>query len=409
MSRGLQFTVSLGVLSAAVGGGILLLRSQTQEVTVYSSLPLQGPTGAQSADMVRGIRLALEESHDKAGKFKVNYVSLNDATDGAKGWAPKAVVENALRAADDSSTVVYIGEYDSGASAISIPILNRAKIPQISPSNTAVGLTTNDQPGAQDGEPDKYYVNNNLRSYVRLVPRDKLQGAALANVMRDDRKCTRVAIIYDADLYGSALAQIIRQRVNDQKPKMKRVLDEPFDAQLDGYDETLADRVANQKANCVVFSGTTSAAAGLFKHLVEKLPQAHLYGSSGVAHHDITDALAPTYAPKVRLTFPALGSEGVGAAGRRFYRRFRQEYTANPDPYAIYAYEAMLLAIDAIKRAGTTDREDIIKALHETKDRRSAIGRYSIDENGDTTLTGYGLFGIGTNGVPFFKHRVKTD
>jgi branched-chain amino acid transport system substrate-binding protein len=300
---------------------------------------------------------------------------------------------------------VYIGEYDSGASAISIPILNRAKIPQISPSNTAVGLTTNDEPGAQDGEPDKYYLNP-VRNYVRLVPRDKLQGAALANVMRHDR-CKRVAIIYDADLYGSALAQIIRQRVMDP-PEMNRVLDEPFDAQLDGYDEILADRVANQKADCVVFSGTTSAAAGLFRHLVQKLPHAHLYGSSGVAHHDITGALAPGYAPKVELTFPALGSEGVGAAGRRFYRRFRQEYSANPDPYAVYAYEAMLLAIDAIKRAGTTNREDIIKALHETKDRRSAIGTYTIDENGDTTLTGYGLFGIGTNGVPFFKRKVQT-
>ena len=36
----------------------------------------------------------------------------------------------------------YIGEFNSGASQVSIPILNRAGIPQISPSNTYNGLTT---------------------------------------------------------------------------------------------------------------------------------------------------------------------------------------------------------------------------------------------------------------------------
>jgi len=64
-------------------------------------------------------------------------------------------VRNARRAAADSSAIGYIGEFNSGASAISMPILSEAGIPQISPSNTYVGLTRSGS-GAAPGEPDKY-------------------------------------------------------------------------------------------------------------------------------------------------------------------------------------------------------------------------------------------------------------
>ena len=66
----------------------------------------------------------------------------------------------------------------------------------------------------------------------------------------------------------------------------------------------------------------------------------------------------------------------------------------NPDPYAIYGYEAARLALDAIERSGTGNKEDIVKALFETKDRESVLGTYSIDENGDTTLSDYGVYRV---------------
>ena len=44
---------------------------------------------------------------------------------------------NARKAAQDDTTAVYIGEFNSGATAVSMPILNEAGVPQISPANTA--------------------------------------------------------------------------------------------------------------------------------------------------------------------------------------------------------------------------------------------------------------------------------
>ena len=55
---------------------------------------------------------------------------------------PEATQANAQKVAGDDSAVAYIGEFNSGASAVSIPILNEVPIAQISPANTAVGLTS---------------------------------------------------------------------------------------------------------------------------------------------------------------------------------------------------------------------------------------------------------------------------
>jgi branched-chain amino acid transport system substrate-binding protein len=61
----------------------------------------------------------------------------------------------------------------------------------------------------------------------------------------------------------------------------------------------------------------------------------------------------------------------------------------------------MRLALDAIQRSGTGNKEDIVKALFDTKDRESVLGTYSIDENGDTTLTDYGVYSVDKGELKF--------
>ena len=114
------------------GGG-----GEAKTVTVYSSLPLQGASRPQTTALVNGIKLALEQAGNKAGDFTVKYQSLDDSTAQAGSWTPEATQANASKAAQDDATAVYIGEFNSGASAISIPILNEAGVPQISPGEHA--------------------------------------------------------------------------------------------------------------------------------------------------------------------------------------------------------------------------------------------------------------------------------
>ena len=63
----------------------------------------------------------------------------------------------------------------------------------------------------------------------------------------------------------------------------------------------------------------------------------------------------------------------------------------------------MRLALDAIERSKTGKKEDVLKAIFETKDRSSVLGTYSIDENGDTSLTDYGVYSIKDGELKFDK------
>jgi branched-chain amino acid transport system substrate-binding protein len=368
--------------------------SGTKTLTVYSSLPLQGAQRPQTTDLVKGVKLALEQAGGKAGDFAVQYESLDDSTAQAGAWTPEATQSNARKAAQDDSTALYIGEFNSGASAVSIPILNEAGVPQISPANTAVGLTS-DEPGASPGEPEKYYPSQ-TRTYTRIVPKDTIQGAALATLMKQDG-CTKVFMTNDKEVYGAGLAKNIQLAANANQ--LEIVANEAIDKNAPNY-RSLASKAKGDGADCFVFSGiTANNAVQLYKDFSAAIPDAKLYGPDGVAEAGFADpkegGIPDDVAAKVKLTVATLSPDEYPPEGQEFFDAFRDKYDEpNPNPYAIYGYEAMRLALDAIQRSGTGSKEDIIKALFDTKDRQSVLGAYSIDENGDTTLTDYGVYTV---------------
>ena len=198
--------------SAGGGGSSSGGSSSGKTVDIYSSLPLQGASSAQTQPMVNGIKLALSEAGNKAGQWTVKYTSLDDSTAAAAKWDPGQTAANARKAASDSKAVYYIGEFNSGASEVSIPILNEAGLPQVSPANTYVGLTT-DEPGSVKGEPQKYYPTGN-RTYLRIVPRDSIQAASDLMAMKQ-AGCTKVAVANDKEAYGTGLAALIELEKGD--------------------------------------------------------------------------------------------------------------------------------------------------------------------------------------------------
>jgi branched-chain amino acid transport system substrate-binding protein len=167
---------------------------------------MQGSSSAQTIPLVNGIKLALSQAKGMAGKFKVKYTELDDSTAAAGKWDPTQTAADARQAATDSKAVYYIGEFNSGASEVSIPILNQGGVPQVSPANTYVGLTTS-LPGSAPGEPQKYYPTG-TRTYLRIVPIDSIQAASDLMAMKQ-AGCTKVAVANDKEAYGAGLATLL--------------------------------------------------------------------------------------------------------------------------------------------------------------------------------------------------------
>ena len=291
---------------------------------------------------------------------------------------------------------------NSGATALSLPLLNEAGLLQISPGNTAVGITS-DAPGAAAGEPDKYYPTGK-RTYARLLPKDTVQGAALVAVMKEEG-CASAYILNDKEVYGAGLAENVELAAQEQGLDITG--NDGIDKLAANY-RSVATKIANTGADCFVYTGiTANNAVQVFKDMAVALPDGKLFGPEGIAETGFFDASEggiPADVAERTLLTSGLRRRSSTPAGREFVKTYAAKYgDKTPDRYAIYGYESMKLILDTIAAAGDNgdDRAAVVDQVFATKDRDSVLGTYGIDENGDTTLTTYGVYRIQNNATKF--------
>ena len=171
-----RLLVLLGALAclAGCGSGEPSGRIPGTTLTIYYSGPAHGASSVGSRAALNGAAMALEAVRGRVGKYRVQLRPLDDSTPQSDGWDPNQTTNDARLAVQDPTAVGYLGDFNSGAAAISIPPLNRQSIPQVSPGASAVGLTSVG-PGASPGEPQKYYPGG-LRTFARPVPSDAVQA-----------------------------------------------------------------------------------------------------------------------------------------------------------------------------------------------------------------------------------------
>ena len=306
---------------------------------------MQGASSAQTIPLVNGIKLALAQANNKAGQWTVNYQVLDDSTAAAGKWDPGQTAANARKVASDPKAVFYIGEFNSGASEVSIPILNEAGIPQVSPANTYVGLTTN-LPGSAPGEPEKYYPTGK-RTYLRIVPIDSIQAAADLIAMKD-AGCTKVAVANDKEAYGAGLATLLGLEKGFYGVNI--VSNTGIDPTAPNF-RSYASTIAGEGADCFFFAGIVSnGAVQITKDVHSAIPTAKIFGGDGVCTSSYTAAsqggVPAAIDPLIECT---VATQNLTAypGGQQFLAAYQAKYgTSSPDPYAIYGYEVMQLALE---------------------------------------------------------------
>jgi branched-chain amino acid transport system substrate-binding protein len=368
---------------------------------------MQGSSSAQTIPLVNGIKLALSQAHDKAGKFTVKYIELDDSTAAAGKWDPAQTAADARQAATDSKAVYYIGEFNSGASEVSIPILNKGGIPQVSPANTYVGLTTS-LPGSAAGEPAKYYPTG-TRTYLRIVPIDSIQAASDLMAMKQ-AGCTKVAVANDKEAYGSGLATLLELEKADYGVNI--VANVGIDPTAPNFRSTAAT-FASAGANCFFFAGiVANGAVQITKDVHAAIPTAKIFGGDGVCTGSYTAAsqggVPASIDPLIECT---VATQDLAAypGGKAFLAAYKAAYgVSSPDPYSIYGYAAMELGLQTIAKLGAdgNNKADVLKSLFALKSGSSVIGSFGFDANGDTTLKSYGVYKVGAGGAPVFFETV---
>ena len=175
---------------------------------------------------------------------------------------------------------------------------------------------------------------------------------------------------------------------------------------------SFASTVKGQGADCVYTGFNPTGEVELIKDITAAVPNAKIYGGDGVCSAAITNpakgGIPKSLGPQFHCTVATLDLTAY-PGGKDFLAAYKAKYgVANPDPYAIYGYEAMKLGLDTITSLGAkgNDKAAVLAALFAVKNRNSVLGTYGFDSNGDTTLKKYGLYKVGPTGDPTFDKTV---
>lgn len=370
----------VGACGGGTGGGGGGGAATAKTIKIMSSLPMTGASRTQTVEIVNSIQIAIAET--KIPNVTINFEALDDATAAKGSWDAAQEAENARKAINDKTVVAYIGTYNSGAAKVSIPLLNQAGLVMVSPANTYPGLT---KPGKGEAdEPGKYYPSGK-RNYARVVPADDLQGAVGA-VWAKDLGAKKVYIVHDTQLYGKGIADVFRAKAKDIG--LTEAGYEGAD-KADNY-RALANKIKDSGADWVYYGGIVdNNPAVLVKDLKAVAPNVKFMGPDGINCSEFLKQAGPA-GEGVYSTFGGVPPSKYTGKAADWLKSYDAKYSnKNPNPYAIYGYEAAKVVLAAIMKAGdkADDRATVLANVMGTKNYEGVLGKWSFDANGDTTLT----------------------
>ena len=393
----ISLLIATSMLLAACGGG----GGAAKTLKIVSSEPMTGSSLTQTQTIVNAEELRLAQANNVAcgGKYKLAFEPWDDASAAQGQWDPAVETENANKAAADPTIIAYLGTFNSGAAKLSIPILNQAgPLVMVSPANTYPGLT---KPGYAQGEPDVYYPAG-VRNYARVVTADDVQGKVDANFMFTQLGVKTIYILDDQQLYGKGVADVFEKTATSLGVKV--LGHEGIDTKAADYKALMTKISTSNNGNPPdgIFVGMVidSNATQLLKDKVSIMgdnTKVKFMGPDGVQTQAMIDGAGATVAEGMYASVAGLPFDKLNPAGQKFLTDYEAKYGKLTEPYAIYGYEVMnvtLAAIESVCASGgdPTSRKAVTAAVFATKDFNGALGTWSFDANGDTSLTDMSIY-----------------
>jgi branched-chain amino acid transport system substrate-binding protein len=347
------------VLSSAIcckknaEGGSTGSATDATEIVVGHYASMTGSTAHFGQDTDRGVRMAIEEANTAGGVLgkKLKLVTLDTRGDSAE--AANAV----NRLIDVEKVSAVLGEVASSLSLAGGRVAQRRKIPMISPTSTNPKVTE-------------------VGDYIfRVCFIDPFQGKVMATFARNNLKFDKVAILKDvkndysiglADAFQKAFTAAGGTIVVEQSYSQG---DTDFSAQVTAIRGTQAQAVFVPGYYSEV--GTIARTADRLGLKVPLLggdgwdsPDLFKIGGEAINGSYFSDHFAPDVAT---------------AKSQAFVANFSKKYGQAPTGLGALGYEAALVLIDSIKRAGKNDPSAIRDAIAATKDFEGVTGKITID------------------------------
>lgn len=321
--------------------------------------PLTGDNAAGGELEIEGIELAHEKYPEVLGK-KVELFIVDNKSD--KVEAANA----ATRLVDKDKVSVVLGSWGSGFSIAAGQVLKEKEVPAIGTSATNPLVTK-----------DNDY-------YFRVAFIDPFQGNVMANYAFNEVGAKKVALIIEkSNDYSVGLAKFFEDALKELTGDENAVVytgyyntgDRDFSAQLTSLKASGAE--------AIFAPGNFTESALIMKQAKDLGIDLPMLGGDTWETPDLLDIAGEAGEGAVFSTFfdaKATFNENT----TEFLEAYEAKYPGKePAAVTALAYDAYVLAIEAIERAGSADPKAIRDAIEATEDFQGAAGLVNFDENGD--------------------------
>jgi branched-chain amino acid transport system substrate-binding protein len=357
--------MSIRLLPFALAAGLTVVSfgAVAQEVVVKLGhvAPTTGPIAHLGKDMENSARMAVEDLN-AAGvtlggkKVKFELLAEDDASDPKQGTA-------AAQKLVDAKVNGVIGHLNTGTSIPASKIYYDAGIVQISPASTGTA-----------------YTKQGYDTTFRVVANDGQLGGTLGRYAVKELKAKNFAVVDDRTAYGQGVAEEFAKSAAAAGGKIvsrQYTTDKATDFQA-----ILTSMKAN-KPDVVFFGGMDAVAGPMLRQMKALGIEAHLMGGDGIC----TTSLS-------RLAGDAIGNgkvvcaEAGGVAGEQkttmdgFRAKYKQRFNSDVQLYAPYVYDAMMVMVEAMKKANSADPAKYGPELYKIS-YKGVTGPITFDKNGD--------------------------
>ena len=331
---------------------------ETVTVKIGSASPLTGSQAHIGIDIRNGVQLAIEDANAanlEIGGIKVKFEMVPE-DDEANPTKATTVAQKLV----DAKVAGVVGHFNSGASIPASKIYSDAGIPQISPSST-----------------NPKYTLQGFKTTFRVVAHDDQQGPTLGAYAVEKLKVRTVAVIDDSTAYGQGLADAFERTV---KAGGVKVVAREHTTDKDTDFKAILTRIKGRKPDLVMFGGIDPQAGPMVKQMSELGIKAKFIGGDGMQTPNFIK-LAGNAAEGAMASIPGLPKEQM-PGGKEFLAKYKAKFNAEVELFAPMGYDAVMVFIDAMKRAGSTAPAKFLPELGKTK-YQGVIGPIAFDDKGD--------------------------
>ena len=353
-------------------------------IKVGGAFELTGNVANYGKSIESGVKLAIDEINEKGGVNgkKLALVESDNKSEPAESG------NSVTKLVTQDKVIAVLGPATSGCVNAATPITTANKIPHIAPAATAPSITVE---------------NGKVKDFVfRACFIDPFQGQVMAVFADKTLKVKNVAIFYDSSSdYSKGLAEVFQKTLEGKGGKV--VAKEAFLGKDVDFKSALTKlKAANPEA--IYVPGYYEEVSKIIKQAREIGITCPMLGSDGWESPKLAE-IAGKDALKDCYYVSAFNAQDKDESVQSFIKLYKSKYQKDPDIFAMQGYNAGLVLIDALKRAGTTDGTKLAKAIAETKDLPIASGKLTFDAEHNPVMPALIISLDG--GVPTLKEKIS--